>query len=237
MKKIGMVGGTAWPSTVHYYSLICKQSEAAYGVTPEFSIESLDLRHAMSLFGTDGDEASWATFDAYYVAALQRLERCGAEIAFLAAATPHHRFEAITRYAPMPVVSIVPAVAEAVVRGGFESALLLGTHVTMQSKPMRDEFARAGLLLALPGNDDREHIAALIERIQHGDTEDAATEIAAIAAGRACILGCTELALAFPNELARAVITRNGAPFFNSLAIHAKAVLHHAVDSAQLAPR
>jgi aspartate racemase len=237
MKKIGIVGGTAWPSTVHYYSLICKQSEISCGVTPEFSIESLDLAYAMSLFGSDHDDASWSAFDAYYTAALERLEASGAQIAFLAAATPHHRFTQITRDVSLPVVHLVDAVAEAVVRGGFSEALLLATQVTMQSHPIRETFARAGLTVTLPSSDDQEHLAALIERIQHGDAEDAAVEIDAIAAGRPCILGCTELALAFPKDLARSVISRNGAPLFNSLAIHAKAVLHHAVDSTQLTAR
>ena len=232
-----MVGGTAWPSTVHYYSLICKQSENSYGVTPEFSIESLDLKHAMSLFGNDGDEASWAAFDAYYIAALERVARNGAEIAFFAAATPHHRFDAITAHATIPVVNIVDGVAASVVRGGLDRAMLLGTRVTMASKAITDAFTRAGVFLALPGRDEQEHVAALIERMQHGDNDHAADEIAAIAAGSPCILGCTELALAFPNELDRTVITRNGVPFFNSLAIHAKAVLDHAVDSPQLTAR
>ena len=36
MKKIGIVGGTAWPSTAQYYSELCRSSETRFGVTPEF---------------------------------------------------------------------------------------------------------------------------------------------------------------------------------------------------------
>ncbi len=49
MKKIGIVGGTAWLSTVDYYTAICRMSEQFHAAqnrkgplpTPEMSIESL----------------------------------------------------------------------------------------------------------------------------------------------------------------------------------------------------
>jgi aspartate racemase len=67
MKKIGIVGGVAWPSTVHYYSELCRRSERWHlarnrqglSSTPEMSIESLDVNKAASYVGIDGDEESW----------------------------------------------------------------------------------------------------------------------------------------------------------------------------------
>ena len=66
MKKIGIVGGVAWLSTVEYYSELCRRSEQWWRATnrqgppatPEMSIESLDLNQAVSYLGTDGDEDS-----------------------------------------------------------------------------------------------------------------------------------------------------------------------------------
>ncbi|HEV7180730.1 MAG TPA: hypothetical protein VGN11_12730, partial [Candidatus Baltobacteraceae bacterium] len=60
MKKIGIVGGLAWPSTVEYYSELCrraKRCDASGGL--EINIESLDLAKSVSYFGVDGDEVSW----------------------------------------------------------------------------------------------------------------------------------------------------------------------------------
>jgi aspartate/glutamate racemase len=56
MKKIGIVGGVAWLSTVEYYSEFCRRSEERWlrsgrpgpPATPEMSIESLDLNRAVS---------------------------------------------------------------------------------------------------------------------------------------------------------------------------------------------
>jgi aspartate racemase len=70
VKKIGIVGGVGWQSTVHYYSELCRRSEQWHlaaslpGVpsTPEITIESLDLAVAISYLGSD-DEQSWSRFD------------------------------------------------------------------------------------------------------------------------------------------------------------------------------
>lgn len=55
LKKIGIVGGTAWLSTVAYYTAICRMSEQCHAAqnrkgplpTPAMSIESLDLKKAV----------------------------------------------------------------------------------------------------------------------------------------------------------------------------------------------
>ncbi len=134
MKKIGIVGGTAWLSTVDYYATICELSErhhasrgfASTPPTPEMSIESLDLNRALSYIGTIGDEESWEKFDAYHRDALRRLEASGADFAIIASNTPHHRFGAITSGIRMPVISIFEAVAKECACAGIEQVLVLG---------------------------------------------------------------------------------------------------------------
>jgi len=109
VKKIGIVGGVAWRSTVDYYAEICRRSEPQ---TPEISIESLDLNKAVSYLGVDGDEESWRRFDDYHRAALQCLEASGADFALMASNTPHHRFASIVRGIGIPVISIFDVVAK-----------------------------------------------------------------------------------------------------------------------------
>src|SRR5580700_4462748 len=105
MKKIGIVGGIGWQSTVDYYTDLCHRSErqslaanpSRAPSTPEMSIESLDIQKAISYLGSDDDEASWAEFDEYHRVALLRLAASGADFALLASNTPHHRFATIVR--------------------------------------------------------------------------------------------------------------------------------------------
>ncbi len=59
MKKLGIVGGVGWSSTVEYYTEICRLSKERYLASgaagapaiPEMTIESLDLRKAISYLG------------------------------------------------------------------------------------------------------------------------------------------------------------------------------------------
>jgi aspartate racemase len=228
VKKIGIVGGTAWLSTMHYYEQLCSRSEAAFGVTPEFSIESLDLRKALSLIGELDEEASWRGFDAYHREALMRVMRSGAEVALLAANTPHHRFAEITNGIPVHVVSVVDVVAKAVHEGGLDRVLLLGTRLTMASPVIRARFAHAAVTIDVPAEEERAAVIAVIERIQHGELGRAGAQIASIARGRPAILGCTELALAYADVAEKSEFIRDGSRYFNSLAIHVGAALEAA---------
>ncbi|MFZ0317916.1 MAG: hypothetical protein WAL56_02230 [Candidatus Sulfotelmatobacter sp.] len=55
MKKIGIVGGVAWRSTVDYYSEICTRKPARFSLSPEISIESVDLNKAISSLVNSSD--------------------------------------------------------------------------------------------------------------------------------------------------------------------------------------
>lgn len=228
MKKIGIVGGTAWVSTVEYYSAICTLAEQA-GEMPEFAIESLDLRRAFSYIGQLDDEASWDRFDAYHRDALARVERSGAQVAFFAANTPHHRFSAITDGITIPVVNIVDVVAQACRNEGSGKLLLLGTALTMSSAPIRARFKQHGVEAVAPPLTEHAAIVERIERLQRGDNAGAIEHLSRLADGhRAVALACTELAFAFPEERRSASFVRNGVRYFNTLAIHAQAAFDRA---------
>jgi aspartate racemase len=228
MKKIGIVGGTAWVSTVEYYTMLCELGDRA-GKQPEFAIESIDNARAQSYRGEPGDEASWEQFDAYHRTALQNVERAGAQVALLAANTPHHRFAAITEGIGIPIVNIIDAVADTCAQISVDRLLLLGTTLTMSSDPIRARYAQRGVEASVPPKDEHDAIAALIERLQRGEREGAQAQIADLATGHnAVALACTELPLAFPEESRSTHFARDGVTYLNTLAIHANAIFDHA---------
>jgi aspartate racemase len=247
MKKIGIVGGIAWRSTVDYYSEICRRSEEWNGaravpgeaLTPEIAIESLDLNRAVAYLGSDDDEASWARFDEYHRAALKRLEKSGAEVAVIASNTPHHRFDAITCGVTIPVISIFEAVAKQCARIGAREALILGTAATMSSVVYRREFGRYGVEAAGPMDETTRSVTIeLIAELQGGRVEGIAKRLGVMAReafGRqfgcrpvAC-LACTELTLAFPEYKASPVFEMDGVTYINTAAVHIDAVFDFAV--------
>jgi aspartate racemase len=158
MKKIGIVGGIGWQSTMEYYSELCRRSEhwhlarnpRAVPPIPEISIESLDLAKAIAYLGSDDDEQSWSRFDDYHRHALKRLETNGADFALMASNTPHHRFEAIVRSVRIPVISILDEMAKESARIGAQQVLLLGTALTMTSTKFRQTFAKHGIEATSP---------------------------------------------------------------------------------------
>jgi aspartate racemase len=238
MKKIGIVGGVAWASTVDYYSEICRRSEEfSPPAMPEISIESLDLGKAVSYIGIDGHEESWRQFDEYHRAALQRLEASGAAFALIASNTPHHRLEAIVRGVAIPVISIFEAVAKESARIGTKQVLILGTALTMSSPVFRNEFAKYGIEAAAPDAEStRSSTIALIKDLQLGKLEGASEQLGRIAKSssqRVACLACTELPLAFPREKRLPTFESDGILYINSTIVHVNAALNFARDKRE----
>jgi len=246
-KKIGIVGGVAWPSTVIYYSEICRRAEELHlarnlsgsPAIPEIVIESLDHSQAVAFLGKDKDETSWRQFDDYHRTALKNLEICGAEVAGIASNTPHHRFESITQGICIPVINIVDAAAKQCLRLGARQMLILGTPITMNSLKFRRTFADYGIQTAGPGDEQTESkIAEMIGDLERGRTDGAAERLARIAKkafrsqfkGQPVVcLACTELPLAFVSHKTEATFESDGVVYINTTAAHIEAIFDFAV--------
>lgn len=236
MKKLGIVGGLAWPSTIDYYRALCRMAVARHAgegpaSTPEMCIESLDVAKSFGMIGKAGDEASWASYDRYFRQALERLEAAGAEVAIIAANTPHNRFDAITRGMRLPVVSIFEAVARECARLGVREMLVLGTALTMQSPVFPAVLARFGVRGFAPASaEERAKVLGIIAELYAERAVNAAARIREVvdrvmpAAGgeRAVCLGCTELPLAFPAIEREPSLAVGDVRYFNSTIIHAR---------------
>jgi aspartate racemase len=254
IKKIGMVGCVAWPSTVVYYSELSRRVDelrlkqgpgtrsSAVDMAIEMTIESLDLNRAIAYWGNDDDDASWARFDDYHREALKRLEASGAEVLLMASNTPHHRFEAIVRGIGIPVISIVDASARAAARLGAREVLILGTPVTMRSAKFREGFAKHGIEARGPRDERaRAMTEEMIRELQAGKTAGAAERLGKIARQAFAVefsgppvvcLACTELPLAFPGKAVVATFEDNGVTYIDTSAAHIDAVFDFAVGNA-----
>jgi aspartate racemase len=247
MKKIGIVGGVAWLSTVDYYSGLCRRAEQWHLArnwqgapsTPEMSIESLDLNKAVSYLGTDDNEESWSQFDGYHRAALQRLVVSGDEFALMASNYPLHRFSEIVRGIGIPVINIFEVVAKECARIGASEVLILGTSLTMRSPGFREAFAKYGVEASGPQDETARAITVeLITELQLGKLDGAAErlgEIAKISFGRqfkaqpVVCLACTELPLAFQATKLLATFEHEGVLYINTTAVHINAAFDFAL--------
>ena len=241
MKKIGIIGGLAWPSTVDYYRLLCKLANQRFRIagedppfsTPPMVVESLNIKETKALRGMD-DEKSWEPYDSKFRDAFVRLKNAGADFGMIASNTPHMRLHGITRGLDLPVVSILEATSKAVASNGGRAALVLGTPITMRSPIYPQALQKQGIS-ALPQVSDEEiaEIEQLIDvDLYQGVTDRARDRIVEISrkhvhspATDLVCLACTELPLAFPEHADSVFFRHDGIGFINTIAAHVEMVL------------
>jgi aspartate racemase len=249
LKKIGIVGGVSWYSTVEYYKTICQlsheqpraQEVEGPPAVPEMVIESLNINKSFNLRGQPGDDASWRQFEDYFQKALRRLVASGADLAIIASNTPHNRYDSITRGISIPVLNIFDEVAKECARHGVHNALILGTAPTMSSPVFPALLAKFGIHGTVPSADqDRVQIIKLIDELQAGENHGVAERLQRIAERslsvnsdkkQAVCLSCTELPLAFPGLGDAPTFEINGILYLNTTYIHAKAAFEYAVST------
>jgi len=248
-KKIGIVGGVSWISTLEYYQAICEMSHRSKhgqkqngpAPIPEMTIESLNINKSISLRGRRGDDNSWHAFEAYFRKALDRLETSDVDFAIIASNTPHNRFDQITEGVGIPVLNIFEEVAKTCVNNNIVKALILGTEPTMSSQVFPDILRKHGVSGILPkvGN-DQDQVISLIGSLQAEKSSRGSEQIQGLAdkylrvtsdEPSAVCLSCTELSLAFPEHLNVPIFEINGITYLNTILIHAKAAFDYAISA------
>lgn len=247
MKKIGIVGGVAWPSTADYYRLICSGANRHFRAlghgaplpTPPIMIESVNIALTRGLRGKPGDgDAGWAAFDAIFRDAFRRLEAAGCDFGIIASNTPHARLHAIRHGLGLPIISIVEETAREARRMGAARALILGTSVTMRGGLYPDQLRALGIE-PNPRLADAEIDA--FQQIIDNEFYEGATPAGHRAIIDICrthvsdprdtavLLACTELPLAFPGHRDAASFEADGFRFVNTTVVHANAALAEAL--------
>jgi len=246
MKKIGIVGGVAWPSTVDYYRLICQGANAHFRAlgyepplpTPWIAIESVNMAETRSLRGKP-DGTGWESFDAAFRDAFRRLSASGCDFGILASNTPHARLHAIRQGLDLPVIDMIEAVAEATAASGAKHALVLGTSVTMRGPRYPEALRAAGVEsnLRLPEAEIEAMQALIDDEFYEGATETGTARLIEVCgrhatdpAGTAILLACTELPLAFPDHADAPVFEAHGFRFVNTTVVHARTALAKALE-------
>lgn len=242
MRKLGIIGGLAWPSTLDYYRLLCEKAATRFAhqgalppyPTPPMVIESLNITETRALRGEPGCESSWAAYDAMFRDSFRRLQGSGADFGLIACNTPHVRFESITRGLDLPVISILETTARAVRASRDSRALILGTPLTMRSTAYADVLRSFGIQpLALPD----EHVVAALDRLIDEDLSrgeiggagahilDLCREAIPGAEDVSVCLACTELPRAFPEHQDKVRFRIGGFSFVNTTVAHVEAAL------------
>jgi aspartate racemase len=232
MRRLGLIGGMSWESSLLYYQQLNLGVRARLGGlhSAELVMHSVDFA-VIEALQRSGD---WARAGAELAAAAQGLERAGAQGLLLCTNTMHKVAEAIEAACSLPLLHIADATGAAIQRAGLRRVALLGTRFTMFEHFYRQRLGeRFGLEVRVPEAAEQARIDRVIfeelclGRIEADSREDYRAICAQmIEAGcEGVILGCTEIGLLLhPGDVA--------APLFDTAALHVQAALDWALDEA-----
>ncbi|CAM3772801.1 aspartate/glutamate racemase family protein [Alkalicoccus chagannorensis] len=197
MRRLGLVGGMSWETTLIYYRRLHEEAAAAHGpLTPAPLL--LDTVDFPALIGLQ-DQADWTGAADLLGGCARRLEAAGAEAVALCSNTAHLAADGVQEQLDVPLLSIVDAVLEAL-PAGTRKPLLLGTAYTMQSPLFTRPLEQRGMMPLLPTENDQqwlqdtifEELAAGIVRPQ---AQDHLHRMVAASDADCLLLACTELTL------------------------------------------
>ena len=226
MKKIGLVGGISWVSTMDYYKFINEGVNSKLGGLnfAECIIYSLN-------FG-DIQAKSWNNSFELLLNACESLKRSGADSIVLCANTAHLFAEKLQEAIKLPIIHIGIETAKAVNKQGFKKAGLLGTKFTMEMDFYRTKLEEYGLEVLIPEKQEtRNYIQHTIkEELGIGfinpETKTKYISIVneLVDCGAECIiLGCTEI----PMLISQDDFT---IPIFDTTKIHSQAIVEYVVS-------
>lgn len=155
-KVLGIVGGIGPESTIDYYrSLVASwQRHTRDGSYPRIIVNSVDAKNLLGMFAS-GD---WTRAAEQLQVEVRRVADAGAELAIIAANTPHMVFDEVSAAATIPMISIVEETSRAAQSHGMQRPALFGTRYTMQAAFYPDTFRRAGMTIVVPLTDEQEFI-------------------------------------------------------------------------------
>jgi aspartate racemase len=221
MKKIGLVGGISWVSTVDYYKFINEGVNRKLG--------GLNFAECMiySLNFADMQEKTWEDAYGLLLNACKSLERSGADGIALCANTAHLYAEQLQAEIKLPFIHIGTATANNVTKKGIKTVGLMGTKFTMELDFYKNKLKENGLEVITPNTQElRDYIQYTIkEELGRGITNPetkanymrVAKDLVAQGA-EGIILGCTEIPM---------LISQSDFdfPVFDTAKIHSQAII------------
>lgn len=200
LKRVGLVGGTSWVSSEHYYRRLNEGVAAALGGSHSAPLTLWSVEFGeMARLQHDGD---WTGVARILCDAARRLVDAGCDGVALAANATHLVADDVrAAIGDVTFVDLIALTTQAL--GDAHAVGLLGTGFTMASPMFRDAFAAAGIRTLVPTADDQQRIHATIyDELTRGVVTDETRRyyvevVEKLAAGGAekVVLACTEQGL------------------------------------------
>jgi len=202
MKRIGLIGGMSWESSIVYYELINKKVKVILGGfhSCKSLIDTVDFDQIVKLQHED----KWEELDEIMVDSAKRLEKAGADIIVLCTNTMHLCSPAIKANISIPFLHIAEATGMEIISKGIKKVALLGTKFTMEKDFYKEVLSNQfGIEVIIPTDAERAQVHQIIygELVQ-GKIKDESRQVyqtiiqnLEARGAEGVILGCTEIPL------------------------------------------
>ena len=222
MKKIGLIGGMSWESTMPYYRIINETISKKKGelYSANCILHSINFQE----IETTISKGNWDVSNYLLTEAALGLVRENVDFIAICSNTMHKCIPAIREKTDMEILHIVDATSKRMKENKIKSALLLGTRFT------KEKFRKNGIDIIIPNLDERKVIHNIIfEELCKGKIKKESQKIYSDIIYRYCpseaeavILGCTEIGLLIKQE-------RMKVPVFDTTLIHAEEIALYAI--------
>ncbi|MGI9531838.1 aspartate/glutamate racemase family protein [Lutimonas sp.] len=231
MKKIGLIGGMSWESTLLYYKLLNEKVKQLRGGSHSANcvIESVDFAEIAELQAND----DWPALDSLMQERANSLVSSGAEMILVCANTMHLCVPAIEQCTTIPVIHIAEVTADEIKAFSLKKIALLGTKFTMEKAFFKDILQKRGIEVLVPDPSARNQVHDIIyNELIHGIMKEESKRIYIsviqdlISQGaEGVILGCTEIPLLiYPEDI--------DIPLFNTTKLHAEKAVEFALSAS-----
>ena len=230
MKKIGLIGGISWNSSLLYYKIINEKVKEKLGGlhSAKCVLESVNFSEIEAL----QHKNDWESLDEMMANLAQNLENSKAEMILVCANTMHLCSEAIKNSTNIPLIHIAEATGKKIKEQNISKVLLLGTKFTMEKDFYRNILEQNyGLEVIIPNAEEREVVNNVIyDELAKGEILESSKKQYiqiinnAIKNGaEGVILGCTEIPLLINSSDV-------SIPVFDTTTIHAESAVEFALS-------
>ncbi|WP_420550249.1 aspartate/glutamate racemase family protein [Litorivicinus lipolyticus] len=223
MKPIGLLGGTTWVSTQHYYAKLNRAYQDARGgiASAPMLIHSVDFAPIAAAQAAE----DWNALGEFFGARARELEVAGAGAIAIGANTLHLCIDAVQNHVDVPVLHIGDGIAQAL---GRRPTLLLGTAFTMAKPFLRDYLSARGCAIEVPSAEQQAWVHDIIytELAKERVTQASRGRFQALAEGfqgEQVLLACTELGLVLDAD-------NCSLPLVDSLDCHVQLLLDYLIN-------
>ncbi|MCK4281034.1 MAG: aspartate/glutamate racemase family protein [Candidatus Lokiarchaeota archaeon] len=229
MKKIGLIGGMSWESSLEYYRIINETVKQKLGGlhSAECIMYSVDFDEIEKL----QHQGKWEDLTKIMIDCAQRLEKAGANVIIICTNTMHKMAGEVESSINIPLLHIADATAEKIKEKSFKKVGLLGTKFTME-----EDFYKGRLIekhdieVIIPNSEEMQIVHDIIfDELCLGIIKETSKEqykkiILNLAekGAEGVILGCTEIPLLIKQEDVEV-------PLFDTTKIHAEFAVDYAI--------